>query len=184
MPVTPVGAVGAVALYDIDPDTVAARVLACPAVAGLSAGPFGAAATYLPGRKVTGVRISPNTVEVHVVARYGPTVTELAGQVRSALSGRVLGRTVDIVVEDLVVVDSASDNPRAVELATTVVVDPVLGTVVPASAPAAVVEIPVVVEVVDPAGVLDVIDEPAAASPPEQSAGSRASRWGRAGRSG
>ncbi len=91
----------AVALYDVDPDVVAALVLGCPAVAGLSGGPFGGAATYLPGRTVAGVQISPDTVEVHVVARYGPTVSQLAEQVRLALSGRVLGRTVDIVVEDL-----------------------------------------------------------------------------------
>lgn len=103
-PATPVPAptpVPAVALYDVDPDAVAALVLACPAVAGLSGGPFGAAATYLPGRRVAGVRISPDTVEVHVVARYGPTAGELARQVRAALAGRVLGRSVDIVVEDL-----------------------------------------------------------------------------------
>ncbi len=97
----------AVALYDVDPDIVAALVLGCPAVAGLSGGPFGAAATYLPGRTVAGVRISPDTVEVHVVARYGPTIGELAGQVRSVLAGCVLGRTVDIVVEDL------ADRPDA-----------------------------------------------------------------------
>lgn len=97
----------AVALYDVDPDIVAALVLGCPAVAGLSGGPFGAAATYLPGRTVAGVRISPETVEVHVVAHYGPTIGELAGQVRSALAGRVLARTVDIVVEDL------ADRPGA-----------------------------------------------------------------------
>lgn len=88
-------------LYDVDPDAVAALVLGCPAVAGLSGGPFGTAATYLRGRRVAGVRISPDSVEVHVVARHGSTVAELAAQVRAALAGRVLGRTVDIVVEDL-----------------------------------------------------------------------------------
>jgi len=95
------GSSAAVALYDVDPDTVAALVLGCPAVSGLSGGPLGTAATYLAGRKVAGVRISPDTVEVHVVSRFGPTISELAGQVRAALTGRVLGRTVDIVIEDL-----------------------------------------------------------------------------------
>lgn len=92
---------GAVALYDVDPDAVAALVLACPAVAGLSGGPFGAAATYLPGRTVPGVRVQPDTVEVHVVLCYGATVADLAGQVRQALSGQVRGRTLDVVVEDV-----------------------------------------------------------------------------------
>lgn len=90
-----------VALFDIDPDLVARRVLACPGVAGLSAGPWGAAVTYLPGRRVTGVRLSPAAVEVHLIARYGPSVGELAGQVRAALAGQVGGRQVDIVVEEL-----------------------------------------------------------------------------------
>lgn len=97
----PVPAAGSVALYDVDADTVAALVLGCPAVAGLSGGPYGAAATYLPGRRVAGVRIGADAVEVHVVARYGPAVNEVAAQIRRALSGHVAGRTVDIVVEDL-----------------------------------------------------------------------------------
>jgi len=92
---------GTVSLYDIDPDTLAALVTSCPAVAGLSGGPFGGAATYLPGRKVAGVQISADTVEVHVVAAYGATVAVLAGQVRQVLTGQVMGRGVDIVVEDL-----------------------------------------------------------------------------------
>ena len=111
--VTAAGSDTAVALYDVDPDVVAALVLGCPAVSGLSGGPFGAAATYLPGRTVAGVRISPDTVEVHVVARYGPTISELAGQVRSVLAGRVLGRTVDIVVEDLADRPDADPAPGA-----------------------------------------------------------------------
>jgi len=90
-----------VALYDVDPDTIAALVTSCPAVAAMSGGPFGAAATYLPGRTVPGVQITPDTVEVHVVARYAFPVAELATQVRRVLSGQVLGRSVDIVVEDL-----------------------------------------------------------------------------------
>lgn len=106
-------------LYDIDPDTVAALVTSCLAVTGLSGGPFGAAATYLPGRKVSGVQISQDTLEVHVVGRYGVPVAELAHQVRRALSGRVRGRRVDIVVEDLAdlpgpIVLSGSTPPRTV----------------------------------------------------------------------
>lgn len=99
MPVTAPAA--SVALYDVDPDALAALVSACPAVAGLSGGPFGAAATYLPGRRVAGLRLEPEVVEVHVDLRYGATVTELAGQVWRALSGQVRDRTVDVVVEDV-----------------------------------------------------------------------------------
>jgi len=101
-PVTPATSTAtSTALYDVDPDAVAALVVACPAVGGLSAGPFGAAATYLPGRRVSGVRLERDVVEAHVVLRYGATVAELAGQIRRALSGQVKGRRVDIVVEDV-----------------------------------------------------------------------------------
>lgn len=89
-------------LYDVDPDVIAARVLACPSVAALSGGPFGAAATYLPGRTVPGVRLTAEAVEVHVVARWGPPVAEVAAEVRRALSGSTAGRRVDLVVEDVV----------------------------------------------------------------------------------
>ena len=116
------GSGAAAALYDVDPDTVAGLVLGCPAVAGLSGGRFGAAATYLAGRKVAGVRISPDTVEVHVVSQVGPTIGELAGQVRAALAGRVLGRTVDIVVEDLADRPDVEPAPGAPALPVAVVV--------------------------------------------------------------
>lgn len=96
-----IGSAGTAALYDVDPDDVSARVLACPAVAGLSGGPFGTVATYLPGRSVAGIRVGTDTVEVHVVVRYGPTVIELVGQIRQALKGHTLDRPVDIVVEDV-----------------------------------------------------------------------------------
>ena len=157
----PAGAVPGVALYDVDPDVLAALVLACPAVAGLSGGPFGAAATYLPGRTVPGVRISPDNVEVHVVARYGPTVGELAGQVRAALAGVVLGRRVDIVVEDL------DDGPNIGGTATVVTAD--------AADPLLVVTPVAVVGGVDePVEVLDVVEAPGTA--PSAPPASRPSR--------
>lgn len=109
----------AVALYDVDPDTIAALVKSCPAVAGLSGGRFGAAATYLPGRKVPGVQIHPGAVEVHVVGRYGIAVSELGDQIRRVLSGQVLGRKVDIVVEDLTDPPSPLAGTLAIPPATT-----------------------------------------------------------------
>ncbi|MCW2675904.1 MAG: hypothetical protein JWR70_944 [Modestobacter sp.] len=90
----------------IDVDRVAAVVLACRAVAGLAGG-AGGRGTYLPGRRVPGVVIQeptgsgPATIEVHVIARYGPTMSEVAGQVRAALAALAPGSPVDVVVEDL-----------------------------------------------------------------------------------
>lgn len=83
------------------PDVIATAVLACPQVAALSGGQVGEVATYLPGRRVTGVRITPHGVEVCVVGRYGPTVAEIADSVRDAVR-RVAGSgPVDVVIADL-----------------------------------------------------------------------------------
>ena len=87
--------------YDVDPELVASAVTSCPAVAGMSGGPVGTFATYLPGRAVVGVRWDPDRVEVHVVLRHGATVSEAAGQIREALGGRVADRAVDIAFEDV-----------------------------------------------------------------------------------
>lgn len=186
----------AVALYDVDPDFVAGLVLGCPAVAGLSGGPFGAAATYLPGRTVAGVRISPDTVEVHVVARYGPTIGELAGQVRAALAGRVPGRTVDIVVEDLADQPDVVPTPGAPALpsaatgaavttglagAPTVLPSagtPELGTPVPVRGS------PTAEQVVDPVQILASGEVPGTLPAPPDPSAIRPSRWTRPGRQG
>lgn len=84
-----------------DPDAVAAAVLSCPSVAALSGGRLGEVATYLPGRRVAGVRLGEGTVEVHVVGHYGPTIDRIAAEVRSALGPLVGGRSVAVVVDDL-----------------------------------------------------------------------------------
>ena len=54
----------------VDPEAVASAALACPSVAGMSGGAIGEVASYLPGRRVTGVRVKDGEVEVHVVARW------------------------------------------------------------------------------------------------------------------
>lgn len=99
-----------------DPDTLARAVLACPLVADMSSGVFGEAATYLPGRRVAGVRITDTAVEVHVVAVLGVTVTRIGAEVRDALAPLVGDYPVDVVIEDVVARgDTAGrddDDPR------------------------------------------------------------------------
>jgi uncharacterized alkaline shock family protein YloU len=89
-----------------DPDAIAAAVTACPSVSGLSGGVAGEIATYLPGRRVTGVRVNPGSVEVHVVARYGAPLQTLDSEVRAAVQAAapVFGGqplTVDVIVADV-----------------------------------------------------------------------------------
>jgi hypothetical protein len=89
------------ALPQPEPDLIAAAVSACSTVAGLSGGLVGEAATYLPGRRITGVRIDAVTVTVHVVGRYGPSMAEISADVIRAVTPLAGGRQVSVVIEDL-----------------------------------------------------------------------------------
>lgn len=80
---------------------VAARVVSCPGVAGLSTGPFGTLVTYLPREVVPGVTVRDDEIEVHLVARYGTPLPELAASVRDALGDLSAGRRVNVTIEDL-----------------------------------------------------------------------------------
>ena len=86
---------------ELSADDVAAAVLACPLVVSLSGGRLGEVATYLPGRRVTGVRIGEAGITVHVVAAYGPTCAQVAAQVRQALQTVAGGLPVTVGIDDL-----------------------------------------------------------------------------------
>ena len=81
-------------------DLVAAAVLAVPGVAGLHPGRFGEVATYLPGRRVTGVKLGTDVVEVHVVATSASPLLAVAQQIHAAVSA-VVDAPVQVFVEDL-----------------------------------------------------------------------------------
>lgn len=87
---------------------VADAVLAHPGVARLSGGPFGTVASYLPGRRVLGVRLplgADDPVEIAVVARLGvplPRLAEELGAAVVAVVGPVGGDVaVDVTVADV-----------------------------------------------------------------------------------
>jgi len=84
---------------------VAERVLSCPDVARLSGGPFGTVATYLPGDLVPGVALRDDQIEVHVVARYGRPLPEVAAEVREAIGDLAGGRRVDVTIADVITGD-------------------------------------------------------------------------------
>lgn len=93
------GSVPAQDTFDVD--AIAAATLACPAVAGLHEGGSRAVATYLPGRRVVGVRAEDRRVLVSVVLASGSSVQTLGVQVRTALAPHVGGRRVDVHVADV-----------------------------------------------------------------------------------
>lgn len=81
-------------------DQVAAVVSGVVGVARLHAGPLAGAATYLPGRRVDGVSLTPELAEVHVVLTWDAPAQLTADRVRAAV--RALVHTpVDVVVEDV-----------------------------------------------------------------------------------
>ena len=95
---------------DVDVDEVARTVQACPSVAGLSRGTGVEVATYLPGRRVHGVRLVGGVVEVHLAAHYGRPLPEVAEEVRRALATVVEGLPVTVFIDDLQLTDDTDGN--------------------------------------------------------------------------
>ena len=92
-----------------DLEAVAAAALGCPLIADLTGGHFGEVATYLPGRRILGVREVDGTVEVHVVAKWGTPLPEVADVVRAAVASHAGGQPVVVFVDDIEV----PDDPQA-----------------------------------------------------------------------
>lgn len=86
-------------------DAIAAAAASCPAVASLSGGGLLRVATYLPGRRVDGVRIEPGRVLVAVVAVQGIPIIAIADQVRRAVGPLVGKQPVDVHVADVQLLD-------------------------------------------------------------------------------
>lgn len=85
-------------------DLIATAVLATPGVHALHAGGVGEIATYLPGRRVAGIRTTENGYDVHVVLAWGHPVMSTADAVRAAVQSVAPGR-VDVTVEDVAPAD-------------------------------------------------------------------------------
>ena len=84
-----------------DLEAVAAAALGCPLIADLTGGRFGEVATYRPGRRIVGVREVEGVVEVHVVARWGTPLPEVAEVVRAAVAPLAGGRPVAVFIDDI-----------------------------------------------------------------------------------
>ena len=82
-------------------DLLAAAVRGVPGVAALHPGMFGEVGTYLPGRRVPGIRTVGDVTEVHVSIVFDASVRDTAVRVRSAVSA-LTGGAVDVTVEDVV----------------------------------------------------------------------------------
>ena len=87
----------------VDVDAVHGTVLACPHVADLGSGLLGAAATYLPGRRLEGVRITDDAIELEVRMTWGPSAADVAAEIRAAVVPLAEGRRVDVAITDILV---------------------------------------------------------------------------------
>ncbi len=93
-------------------DVVAAAVRAVPGVAALHSGMFGEVGTYLPGRRVPGIRITDAGTDVHVSLFFGAPVRAVAEQIRRVVGGLVPG-PVHVTVEDVLPTSAAPAPPEA-----------------------------------------------------------------------
>jgi hypothetical protein len=87
--------------HNDDADTVAGIAVAVPGVHSLHPGMFGEVATYLPGRRVAGVRVTDNTIDVHLVVDAEAKVRQTAAAVRRAVADVYPSYSVDVTVEDI-----------------------------------------------------------------------------------
>ncbi len=81
-------------------DDIAALALSVPDVVRLHAGRFGEVATYLPGRRVTGVKLGDDVIEVHVVVAGQVPVRETA-QLLHASVAALVATPVHVYIEDV-----------------------------------------------------------------------------------
>jgi hypothetical protein len=81
-------------------DEIAVLVLGVPDVVRLHAGRFGEVATYLPGRRVTGVKLGDDLIEVHIVIAGQVPVRQTAQAVHEALA-TLIATPVHVFVEDV-----------------------------------------------------------------------------------
>ncbi|NMO90676.1 hypothetical protein [Actinomycetospora sp. TBRC 11914] len=84
-------------------ERVAAALLAHPDVVRLSPGPYGAIATYLPGKRLEGVVLGEGEepTRIGVVLRLGAPVHATADVLRGLVAAQTGARRVDVVVADV-----------------------------------------------------------------------------------
>ena len=81
----------------------AEAALATEGVYSLGTGRYAEAATYEGSEKVSGVVVTPDEVEIHIVASYplAKPLPELAQQIRERIAAEAGGRHTSVVVEDI-----------------------------------------------------------------------------------
>ena len=81
-------------------DLIADAALSVPGVVGLHRGAFGEVATYLPNRRVEGVRLTDRICAVHIVVRIPADLPAVAEAVRLRV-GSLVDVPVQVTIEDV-----------------------------------------------------------------------------------
>lgn len=89
---------------------IAARLDLSPSIAHRSAGPAGLAVAYLPGERLTGMRVRDGHLEIHVVMAWPATVDDVVLDVGLAVGDLWDQDRVDLVIDDLALPDLGT-NP-------------------------------------------------------------------------
>ncbi|WP_019853566.1 hypothetical protein [Actinopolyspora mortivallis] len=90
-------------------ERLAEAALGHPCVVRLDGGEYGTLATYLPGRRVTGVRFPPDgPPEVGVVLRLSRPVPEIVTELRARLEELTGQDSVNITVSDVIAPEESS----------------------------------------------------------------------------
>ena len=84
--------------------------LATEGVYSMGRGRYVEAATYEGSEKVSGVVVTPEDLEIHIVARYPlpKPIPEIAENIRERVAPEAGGRKTMVVVDDLEVADDES----------------------------------------------------------------------------
>lgn len=85
----------------INVDTVASAVSACAGVSALYGGRISEVASYLPGRRVSGVVVDPDALTIQVRARWGVPAADVFDQINAVLAPLHVGRPINVVVADI-----------------------------------------------------------------------------------
>lgn len=97
----------AVVTGGVDLDVVSAAVRACPGVDDLDGGAAGSVVSYLPGRRMPGLRVDDDRVTIQVRGHWGIPIADIGDEVVSAVTPLVAGRSIDIIVSDISTPDDA-----------------------------------------------------------------------------
>lgn len=97
-----------------DPEAVEVVILQTPGVARFAPSAF--VATYLPGRRITGLRVDDAGVEAHLVAQWGVKLPSLANQVRSRVQRLAGAVPVSVFFDDIELPYTVEEPPAIQEV--------------------------------------------------------------------